>query len=46
MEVFYYILSWGSPIGIGLFFFLSCAGTGILFWGISHFNKNSRQQKQ
>jgi len=41
MENLIYILHWGSPIGIGLFFFLSTAGTGILFWGISRFN-NSR----
>ncbi len=35
-----YILHWGTPLGLGLFFFLSCAGVGILFWGISHFNQN------
>lgn len=39
MESFIYILHWGSPIGIGLFFFLSAAGAGILFWGISHLKK-------
>jgi len=39
MEILPYILHWGSPIGIGLFFFLSATGTGILFWGISHLNK-------
>lgn len=40
MESIIYILHWGSPIGIGLFFFLSAAGTGILFWGLGYFNKN------
>lgn len=43
MENIVYILHWGSPIGIGLFFFLSAAGTGILFWGIACFN-NSREK--
>jgi hypothetical protein len=37
MEVFYTVLSWGSPVGLGLFFFLSATGAGLLFWGISHF---------
>lgn len=36
MEVFYTVLSWGSPVGLGLFFFLSATGAGLLFWGISH----------
>lgn len=42
MESIVYILHWGSPIGIGLFFFLSATGTGILFWGIGAFNKNRK----
>ncbi|GEM_PF-743362 len=41
MEFLYHILNWGSPLGLGLFFFLSCAGTGILFWGLSQFKKSS-----
>jgi len=40
MESIVYILHWGSPVGMGLFFFLSAAGAGILFWGLSCFNKN------
>jgi hypothetical protein len=39
MEVFYSVLSWGSPLGIGLFFFFLGTGAGIFFWGVSHFNK-------
>jgi hypothetical protein len=31
------ILSWGSPIGIGLFLFLLMSGMGIFFWGVSKF---------
>jgi len=42
MEVLYDILSWGSPIGIGLFLFSMSAGAGILFWGISHFQKSNK----
>ena len=34
----YSVLSWGSPVGIGLFLFLSAAGGGIFFWGISKLN--------
>ena len=26
MEVLYSVLSWGSPLGIALFFFFSCSG--------------------
>jgi hypothetical protein len=40
MEGLYAILSWGTPIGIGLFFFLSASGAGILFWGIGQFNRS------
>lgn len=29
------ILSWGSPVGIGLFLFLMGCGLGVFFWGIS-----------
>ncbi|MCZ4252891.1 hypothetical protein [Pseudoalteromonas shioyasakiensis] len=41
MEVLYSILFWGSPVGLGLFFFLSCMGAGILFWGIAQLKKAS-----
>lgn len=43
MEVFYHILSWGSPLGLALFFFFSASGAGILFWGISHFAKANKK---
>lgn len=42
MENIIYVLHWGSPIGIGLFFFLSAAGAGIFFWGLGSFNKNRK----
>ncbi len=35
MEVLFSSDSWGTPLGIGLFFFFSSAGAGILFWGLS-----------
>ena len=37
MEVLFSSDSWGTPLGISLFFFFSCSGAGILFWGLSHF---------
>jgi len=40
MENLIYILSWGSPIGIGLFLFLLAAGGGIFFWGVSCLNQD------
>jgi hypothetical protein len=40
MENIVHILSWGSPLGIGLFMFLLAAGAGIFFWGVSHLNKD------
>jgi hypothetical protein len=43
MEVLYSVLSWGSPLGIALFFFFSCSGAGILFWGLSHFIKSNKE---
>jgi hypothetical protein len=46
MEALYHILSWGSPIGIGLFLFLMSSGAGILFWGISHFNKSGKKEEK
>lgn len=42
MEYLAYVIGWGTPVGIGLFFFLSAAGAGILFWGISHFGKKEK----
>jgi len=39
MEVWYHILSWGSPLGLALFIFFSACGAGIFFWGLSHLNK-------
>lgn len=33
MEVLNDVISWGSPLGLALFFI----GIGIFFWGFSHF---------
>ena len=46
MEIFNAVLSWGSPLGIGLFFFFSASGAGILFWGISHLPKGDKKDKE
>lgn len=43
MDVFYYVFSWGSPIGLSLAAFLSTSGAGILFWGISQLMKGQQQ---
>jgi hypothetical protein len=26
---------WGTPVGLGMLFFLSGIGTGVLLWGVS-----------
>lgn len=39
-----YALSWGSPVGISLFFFFSGAGAGIFFWGIGQFNQSQKSK--
>jgi hypothetical protein len=43
MEV---LISWGSPLGLGLLFFLSGAGVGIFFWGISHIVRRDNQDQE
>ena len=43
MEFLYGILGWGSPLGIGLFFFLSGAGAGAFFWGVSHLKDSNKK---
>lgn len=40
MDVFYSMLSWGSPVGLGLFFCLSGLGAAFVFWGIAQFKKH------
>lgn len=40
MEVLYTVLSWGSPIGISLFFLFSGLGAAAFFWGISNLIQN------
>jgi len=46
MEFLPYTLGWGTPLGISLFFFFSGAGAGILFWGIAHFNRSTKNNNQ
>jgi len=43
MQVLYGILSWESPLGSALFFFFSASGAGIFFWGLSHFNRSTKE---
>ena len=46
MDVLFSSLAWGTPLGIALFFFFSCSGAGILFWGLSHFIKSTKESEQ
>ena len=46
MEVLYHVTSWGSPLGLALFFFFSGAGAGIFFWGFAHFVKCSKKDEE
>lgn len=39
-----YFASWGSPVGIGLFFFFSGIGAGVFFWGFAQFVKVNKQE--
>lgn len=43
MEV---LISWGSPLGLGLLFFLTGGGVGIFFWGISHLVRRDTQDQE
>lgn len=45
MEVLYSVLSWGSPVGIALFFFFSGIGAGVFFWGVAQVNRYKQEQK-
>jgi len=36
MESLYYIFSWGSPVGLGMFFLLLGSGAGVFCRGLSH----------
>jgi hypothetical protein len=44
MDVLFNVFSWGSPVGISLFFLFSGIGAGIFFWGISHITKSEKQE--
>ncbi len=39
MEALSYVFSWGSPVGLGLFFLFSGAGAAAFFWGLSKIPK-------
>ena len=45
MEAIYDVLSWGSPLGISLFFFFSGIGAGVFFWGISRLPKSDKKDE-
>ncbi len=38
MEALAYMLSWGSPVGLGLFLFFLLAGMGVFFLGAARLN--------
>jgi len=46
MDVLYTGLSWGSPVGLSLFFFFSGIGAGVFFWGISHLSVIDKKNKE
>ena len=46
MDVLYSVLSWGSPVGISLFFLFSGIGAGIFFWGISQLSRSAKKDKE
>ncbi len=46
MNALAFVLFWGSPVGLGLFFALTGIGAGVLFWGISHFIRASRENER
>lgn len=35
--------AWGSPVGLGLLFFLAGVGAGVFFWGVSHVIKGDKK---
>lgn len=35
MDILFGAAAWGTPLGLGLFFFFSGIGAGMFFWGIS-----------
>ena len=43
MEALPEMVSWGSPLGISLFFFFSGVGVGVFFWGLSHVVKDKNE---
>ncbi len=38
------VMSWGSPVGLGLLFLLTGAGAGIFFWGVSHITNSNKDK--
>ena len=46
MEALNELISWGSPLGLALFFFFSGAGTGIFFWGLSRYVEGDKKTKE
>jgi hypothetical protein len=43
VEVLGEVMSWGSPLGISLFFFFSSSGAGVLLWGISPVTQSDKE---
>lgn len=35
MEGLWSAAMWGTPVGLGMLFFLTGIGTGVFFWGLS-----------
>lgn len=46
MQVLSELISWGSPLGLALFFSSTGLGAGIFFWGFSHFLKSNKEDEE
>ena len=44
MDALHFVFSWGSPVGIASFFFLSGIGAGVFFWGLAQLAKSNKKE--
>lgn len=43
MEALSWMVNWGSPLGLGLFFMLSGIGAAFALWGLSRLSLSSKK---
>jgi hypothetical protein len=46
MRELYGIFSWGSPVGLGIFIFLSASAVAVLMRGLSHASEIEERKKR